>query len=196
MKMESMFKKTLLAVSLPLLLTACGQTMEAPDELTQVEVQEEPLVEAMSTCEGPDEEVVEHACYHGDFGPFTAVTAAPLGGTTLPNVNLPHTAYNITLPTHSLYSYAGSVTYRPAESGEYAFLLSRQRGLKIYDGNTLVSKECSYAIDETACGSLRRMVTADLEEGKVYRLEFKAVLRRNSAFTLVIEEAGAHDHEE
>ncbi|WP_224246266.1 hypothetical protein [Hyalangium gracile] len=193
MKMESLFKKALLASSLSLLLVGCGQTIEASEE--PVLAEEESAVQALNTCEGPDEEVVEHACYHGDFGPFTAVTAASLGSTTFPNVNLPHTAYNITLPTQG-WIYAGAVTYRPAESGEYAFLLSRRRGLKIYDGTTVVSKECSYLIDEAACGSLRRMVTADLEAGKVYRLEFQAVFPQNASFTLVIEEAGEHDHEE
>ncbi|WP_224368403.1 hypothetical protein [Hyalangium versicolor] len=196
MKKESLFKKILLSASLPFLLVGCGQALEAPEELSAPAEQEELLVSTMATCEGPDEELVEHACFHGDNGPYTAVTAAAPGSTTIPNVNLPHTAFNITLPaTSPCHSYAGSVTYRPAESGEFAFFLSRKRGLKIYDGTTLVSKECSYLIDEAACGSLRRMVTADLEEGKVYRLEFEAVRQSNATFTLVVEEAGEHDHE-
>jgi hypothetical protein len=192
MKLES-FKRVLSAASLSLLLAGCGATALEPQEPELLQAQEESLSVA-PVCER-DPEIVEHGCFHGDFGPFVAVAAAPLGSATIPNVNKPHTAYNITLPADATYSYAGSVTYRPVESGEYAFLLSRKRAFTIYDGDTVVARECSGFIDEASCGSLRRMVVADLEEGKVYRLEFKALLEKNASFTLVIEEAH-HEEEE
>ncbi|MDC0712827.1 hypothetical protein POL68_30480 [Stigmatella sp. ncwal1] len=196
MKMESLFQKVLLSSSLLLLLTGCGQTMESPEPqgLTEAERQESVYVEQV-TCEGPDEELVEHSCEHGTYGPFVSVSAAAPGSTTIPNVNLSHTAYNVTLPKVGYRSYKGSVTYRPVESTEYAIFLSRFRGLKIYDGTTLVAQECSYIIDETACGSLRRLVTADLEANTVYRFEFDAYSASDAAFTLLVEEA-AHEHEE
>lgn len=195
MKMESLFKKALLAPSLSLLLIGCGGAVGTPEELELPQAQVEHQESALNACEPLDEEVVEHSCYHAEYGPFASVTAAAPGSTTLPNVNLPHTAYTITLPARATSGYEGSVTYRPIESGEYAFLLSRYRALRIYDGETIVSRECSYFIDEAACSSLRRAVTADLEAGKVYRLEFKALFPVNASFTLIIEEAGHHEHE-
>lgn len=196
MKMESLFKKALLSSSLSLLLAACGQPVDESPEVERAESQAERLELEPAACEPADVELIEESCFHAENGPYVAVSAAALGSTTLPNVNLPHTAYNITLPSHPTYQYAGSVTYRPVESGEYAFSLSRRRAFKIYDGNTVVSKECSYFIDDAACAGLKRMVTADLEAGKVYRLEFKALHEQNASFTLVVEEAAHHDHEE
>jgi hypothetical protein len=192
MQLEPLIKKTLFASSLSLLLAGCG-AITADHEEPELRQSEEERLEAAAICE-EDPEVIEHACFHGDFGPFVAVAAAPLGSAAIPNVNAPHTAFNITLPADATYSYAGSVTFRPMETAEYAFLLSRRRAFRIYDGNILVSRECSSLIDEESCGSLRRMVMADLEAGKVYRLEFKAGHERNASFTLVIEEA--HHHEE
>ncbi len=193
MKLASSFKKVLLGSSLSFLLAGCGATAVDSEEPELKQSQAEGL-EIAAVCE-EDPELIEHACYHSDFGPYVAVNAAPLGGTPVPNVNAPHTAFNITLPADATYNYAGSVTFRPPETGEYAFFLSRKRAFKIYDGDTVVSRECSSLVDETSCGSLRRTVMADLEEGKVYRLEFKAVHARNASFTLVIEE-GHHEHEE
>lgn len=200
MKLESLWKKTLLASSLSLLLAGCGPAASEPrasefaqsSQLQQQEETEEPAIAAVCPAEP---ELLDEACFHAENGPFQAVAAASLGNPSIPNVNKPHTAYNITLPADPLYSYAGSVSFRPAETSEYAFFLSRKRAFKIYDGDVLVSRECAAFIDETSCGSLQRMVMADLEAGKVYRLEFKAVLEQNATFTLVVEEAH-HGHAE
>jgi hypothetical protein len=191
MKLKLLLKKVLSASSLLVLLAGCGAT--AVSEELEFQSSQEERLEAAAVCE-EDPEILEEACFHGEFGPFMAVAAAPLGSTAIPNVNAPHTAFNITLPADATYHYAGSLTFRPAETAEYAFFLSRHRVFRIYDGDTLVSRECSSFIDKASCGSLRRQVMADLEEGKVYRLEFKAVHARNASFTLVIEEA--HHHEE
>ncbi|SEM79783.1 hypothetical protein SAMN05444354_12366 [Stigmatella aurantiaca] len=199
MKMTPLFQKVLLASSLSLLM-GCGQTEEmsedAVEQMSVAQTQEQELLRGLHTCEAEEVgELIEHSCYHAEYGPFVSVSAAAPGSTTLPNVNASHTAFNITLPQGTSFGYSGSVTFRPMESTEYAFLLSRLRGLKIYDGNTLIAQECSYLISESACGSLRRLLKADLEAGKVYRLEFQALLPENASFTLLVEEA-AHDHEE
>jgi hypothetical protein len=178
-----------------LLLIGCGGPVSPSNELFPEESQAGNLEDEPLACEPLDGELAEEACFHRENGPYSEISAAALDNPIVPNVNLPHTAFNITLPANATFGYAGSVTYRPIEDGEYAFFLSRHRAFKIYDGDTVVSRECSYSIDETTCASLRRMVTADLEAGKVYRLEFKAVYLANAAFTLVVEEA-AHHHEE
>ncbi|HEX8699558.1 MAG TPA: hypothetical protein VF815_12020 [Myxococcaceae bacterium] len=195
MKTRSSLTNALHYPALALLLVACGGPVPPSEESSSEEALASYLEGEPLTCEPLDAELAEEACFHGENGPFKEVSAAALNNPLIPNVNLPHTAYNITLPVHSTFGYAGSVTYRPVEDGEYAFFLSRHRAFKIYDGTTVVSRECSYTIGDTTCASLRRMVTADLEAGKVYRLEFKAVRSANASFTLIVEEA-AHHHEE
>jgi hypothetical protein len=192
--MKNLFRKSLLASGVALLLSGCGGIEAEPREET-LEERQDTLLAACAEPEATELiEVAEHACVHGDFGPFEAVAAAPLGTYPFVDVSVPHIAYNITLPAHG-YGYGGAVNFIPEESGEYAFLLSRQRGLRIFNGTTEVARECRVQVPEEACGSLRTAVVADLEAGVEYRLEFKAFAQRNSQFTLVIEEA-AHSHEE
>ncbi|MFY0529772.1 hypothetical protein ACN28I_43620 [Archangium gephyra] len=194
--MKNLFRKSLFASSVALLLSGCGGIEAEPPEM-ELEERQDTLLAACAEPEATELlEVAEHACVHGDFGPFEAVAAAPLGTYPFVDVSVPHIAYNITLPVRTgAYGYGGAVNFIPEESGEYAFLLSRQRGLRIFNGTTEVARECRVQVPEEACGSLRTAVVADLEAGVEYRLEFKALAQRNSQFTLVIEEA-AHDHAE
>ncbi|PTL80708.1 hypothetical protein DAT35_28975 [Vitiosangium sp. GDMCC 1.1324] len=175
-----------------LLLTGCG-TIESEEE-TSLESQEQSL----AACENTTElaEAAEHSCTHAELGPFQNVTAAALGTIPFVDVSVPHTAYVVTLPAASCGGYGGSVIFTPEESTEYAFLTSRSRGLRIFDGNTEVTRECRYEVPQDVCGSLRAATIADLEAGKDYRLEFKAIRQTNAQFTLVIEETAHHDHEE
>jgi hypothetical protein len=191
--MKNLIRKSLLASGMALVLSGCGGTeaeLEQQEQQSSLEARQDTL---LSTCTELLE-VAEHACVHGDSGPFEAVTAAPLGTAPFVDVSVPHIAYNITLPAYG-YGYGGAVNFIPEESGEYAFLLSRHRGLRIFNGTTEVTRECRLHVPEEACGSLRTAVVADLEAGVEYRLEFKALLQRNSQFTLVIEEA-THGHAE
>ncbi|HZI05652.1 MAG TPA: hypothetical protein VEZ71_16600 [Archangium sp.] len=192
--MKNLFQKSLLASGVALLLTGCGSTVAEPQSLAEHEST------LLSACAEPAAaeiiEVAEHACVHGDFGPFEAVAAAALGTYPFVDVSLPHIAYNITLPANaSAGGWGGAVNFMPEESGEYAFLLSRQRGLRIFNGTTEVARECRVQVPEESCGSLRTAVVAELEAGVEYRLEFKARAQRDAQFTLVIEEAG-HEHVE
>jgi hypothetical protein len=194
--MKNLFRKSLFASSVALLLSGCGGTETEPAQ-TELAEREATLLAACAEPEATELiEVAEHACVHGDFGPFEAVAAAPLGTYPFVDVSVPHIAYNITLPADaSAGGYGGAVNFMPEESGEYAFLLSRQRGLRIFNGTTEVARECRVQIPEEACGSLRTAVVAELEAGVEYRLEFKARAQRNAQFSLVIEEAG-HEHAE
>ena len=123
------------------------------------------------------------------------MTAAPLGTVSFVDVSTPHTAYVITLPKKSSFGWGGSVVFTPEESGEYAFMLSRHRGLRIFRGTTEITQECRYRIPAQVCGSLKTALLADLEGGVDYRLEFQSLLKRNATFTFLAEEAG-HHHEE
>ncbi|HEX8441152.1 hypothetical protein [Archangium sp.] len=192
--MKDLFKKTLLASGVALLLTGCGGTVDESPQ-TSLESQQYDLLAA---CTDTTElaEAAEHSCVHGELGPFENVTASPLGTVSFVDVSAPHLAYVVTLPARtSGLGWGGSVMFTPEESGEYAFLVSRKRGLRIFNGDVEVTRECRYNVPEEVCTSLRTAILADLEAGVDYRLEFEAIAERNSQFTLVIEETG-HAHAE
>lgn len=196
MKMEHLFKKSLVASGAAILLAACGTT--SPEEAAPEAPMDTQQYDLLASCDPVElAEVAGHACVHSDFGPFQPVAAAALGAPVFVDVSAPHTAYVITLPSHPVHGWAGRVAYIPEESGEFAFLVSRYRGLRIYDAATgaEVARECRYSVPTDVCGSLKKGIVADLEAGVEYHLEFKAIAERNSQFTLVVEEAG-HDHTE
>ncbi|XXF78765.1 hypothetical protein P2318_03120 [Myxococcaceae bacterium GXIMD 01537] len=194
MPLKHHFVKPLSLSATALLFAACGGTV--PDAETDDPTQQQEAA-LLAACEDSpeNEEVVEHACVHGDSGPFQSIQASPLGTFPLVNVDAPHTAFDITLPRLANGTWGGAVNFRAPETGEFAFLLSRHRGLRIFDGATEVTRECRADIDEAVCSSLRTMIHAELEEGVLYRLEFRALRQRNASFTLVVEEA-SHDHAE
>ncbi|RKH68240.1 hypothetical protein [Corallococcus aberystwythensis] len=182
------------------LLAGCG-TEEAPAPESQAPVTQQS--ELLAACQDTEElaEVAEHSCFHAEYGPFESVTAAPYGGPSFVDVSVGHTAYNVTLPAIAYQQwtlgYAGSVIFTPEESTEYAFLTSGYRAVRVVNAatNEEVGLECRYNIPQEVCGSLRTAVTADLEGGIDYRVDFAAVVPQPSTFLLVIEETG-HDHHE
>ena len=193
--MKNLFKKSLLASGVALLLTGCGSTEAEPQQQSMQTRQDSHL----ASCEEPEAtellEVAGHACVHGDFGPFQPVDAAPLGTYPFVDVSIPHIAYVISLPANaSAGGWGGSVSFIPEASGEYAFLLSRLRDLRIFNGTTEVARECRVQVPEETCSSLSTAVVAALQAGVEYRLEFTSTKANDSRFTLVIEEA-AHSEE-
>jgi hypothetical protein len=199
MKTQHLFKKTLLAAGAAVLFAGCGVTAaEEPTDTTPEAApttQEQGLLAACDPVELG--EVTEHACIHAELGPFEPVTAAALGAPVLVDVSVPHIAYNITLPAMNNFGYGGRVAFIPDESGEFAFLLSRHRGLRIFEAATgaEVARECRYTVPSNVCGELKSAFVADLEGGVEYHLQFLSLLQRSSQFTLLIEEV-AHDHSE
>ncbi|WP_223639094.1 lipoprotein [Corallococcus sp. EGB] len=190
----------LLAAGAVFMLAGCG-TEEAPPPESQAPVTQQS--ELLAACQDTEElaEVAEHSCTHAEYGPFESVTAAPYGGPSFVDVSVDHTAYNVTLPAISYrkwtLGYAGSVIFTPEESTEYAFLTSGYRAIRIVNAatNEEVGLECRYNIPREVCGSLRTAVTADLEGGVDYRVDFAAIVPQPATFLLVIEET-AHDHHE
>ena len=195
--MMNLFKTGLCASTVALLLTGCGDIepdTSKPEEQEAALASQERSLDACGETETL-EEVAEHACIHAENGPFQSVTAAAPGAPVLVDVDLPHTAYHVTLPG-TWGHYRGSLHFTPEETTDYAFLLSRHRGLRIFDGNTPVALECRYQVPANVCSTLRTALVAELEEGKTYRLEFGAILTKNAQFTLLVEEAAhGHDHE-
>jgi hypothetical protein len=190
--MKNLFQKSLLASGVALLLTGCGSTVAEPQTL-------EARQDNLEVCAEPEAtevlEAAEHACVHGDFGPFEAVTAAPLGTYPFVDVSVPHIAYNITLPANAAGGWGGAVNFLPEETAEFVFLGSATPSLRIFNGTTEVPVECAMKVPEEVCTSLRVAAVAPLEAGVEYRLEFTTTKAKNSQFTLVVEEL-AHDHVE
>jgi hypothetical protein len=199
MKTLHLLKKTLLAGGAAALFAGCGTPAEETSaELTSessLTPQEQGLLAACDPVEMA--EVAEHACVHSEFGPFQTVTAAALGAPVFVDVSAPHTAYNITLPAARYCGWGGRVAFIPDESGEFAFLVSRNRDMRIFNAATgaEVAPECRYNVPSDVCGSLKTAILADLEGGVEYYVQFLAIAERHSTFTLVVEEA-AHDHAE
>ncbi|MBN8230804.1 hypothetical protein JYK02_25135 [Corallococcus macrosporus] len=190
----------LIAAGAVFLLAGCG-TEEAPAQESPAPVTQQS--ELLAACQDTEElaEVAEHSCTHAEYGPFESVTAAPFGGPSFVDVSVGHTAYNVTLPaiTYQQWTlgYAGSVIFTPEESTEYAFLTSGYRAVRVVNAatNEEVGLECRYNIPQEVCGSLRTAVTADLEGGVDYRVDFAAIVPQPSTFLLIVEETG-HDHAE
>ncbi|WNG21401.1 hypothetical protein [Cystobacter fuscus] len=189
--MKNLLKTGLSTCALAMLMTGCGTTEAQDAAAMELATEQQELAAQCDPAE--TEEVIEHSCIHAESGPFQAVTAAALGTVPFVDVNLPHTAYNVTLPG-SCNQYGGSVIFTAEESTEYAFLLSRYQGLRIFDGTTEVGLECRSYISASACGALKSIAIAPLEAGKDYRLEFRASRASDAQFTLLVEEA-AHEHE-
>ncbi|MCY1040265.1 hypothetical protein OV208_02945 [Corallococcus sp. bb12-1] len=191
----------LVAASAVFLLAGCGATEEQAAQAAAPITQQSELLAACQDTEEL-EEVAEHSCFHAEYGPFEAVTAAPLGGPSFVDVSVGHTAYNVTLPaiTYQQWTlgYAGSVIFTPEESNEYALLTSGYRAVRIVNAatNEEVGLECRYEVPQEVCGTLRTAVTADLEGGIDYRVDFAAVVPQAATFLLVIEETAHEGHEE
>ena len=192
-----------LVTSAALLFAGCGATEQQAPETEQAPAPMTQQSELIAACVDTEElaEAAEHSCIHAENGPFESVTAAPLGGPSFVDVSAAHTAYNVTLPAISYrqwtLGYAGSVIFTPEESTEYAFLTSGYRAVRVVNAatNEEVGLECHYAVPQEVCGSLRSAVTADLEGGIDYRVDFAAVVPQPASFLLVIEETG-HAHAE
>ena len=114
------------------------------------------------------EETLEHACLHALYGPFASVTAQAYPGFVYTDVNAPHTAYTIGLPAAGS-DYQGAVLYQPAASGDFAFLLSEDTALAVYDGaGQPVAAEGVQSIDPAVCSAMSHVHVFHLEDTETY----------------------------
>lgn len=196
---QHLSSRALLAAGAVLLLAGCGPTEQTAPEPQPPVTQQSELLAACQDTEALAE-VAEHSCTHAEYGPFESITAAPFGGPSFVDVSVEHTAYNVKLPAITFkkwtLGYAGSLIFTPEESTEYAFLTSAYRALRVFNAATHeeVGLECRYTIPREDCGALRTAVTADLEGGVDYRLDFAAVVPQSDSFLLVIEETAHEGH--
>jgi hypothetical protein len=116
--------------------------------------------------------LVEHACFHAQFGPFVTVagSATRTFPATAPNVNTSHTHYSVTLPG-SPGSNEGTVKFRPARTGDWAILASPDVSLLVLDAaGATVPTLLRHAVPAGECAVLRDVHVVSLVAGQTYRL--------------------------
>ncbi|MCU0687988.1 MAG: hypothetical protein MUF34_38050 [Polyangiaceae bacterium] len=142
-------------------------------------------------CDGaaPD---AEHACLHGQHGPFRTVTASPGSNAAGADVSEPHAAFTIGLPADGAGLHQGAVSYVPDESGDFAFFLGASLPLTILgpDGQPLAI-EVDASVDPAECTALTHAYVAELVGGATYTLVFGP--SASASALLVIEHAECHE---
>lgn len=122
--------------------------------------------------------VLEHSCLHAMRGPFESVTSA--SSASAPNVDLPHTAFMVALPG----SVVGHVSYRPGESGEYAFYLGADVELALRDSSNSLAP--TFVEPVAACAGLAKAFIYDLVGATKYDVSLTPAANEEST-TLIIE---------
>lgn len=110
-------------------------------------------------------ELLDHACQHGDLGPFTDVVAATNPLAAPPPLEGVQRAHRLTLSPED----SGYASYRPTRPGRHAVLSGLGRELRLYDPAGL---ELSPLFRSSAdCSAFDRVALYELELGRVYRVE-------------------------
>ncbi|AKU91486.1 hypothetical protein [Vulgatibacter incomptus] len=136
-------------------------------------------------------ELAEHACEHGQDGPFLEVNASLTRGDAAEAVSRAHTAFRIALPEDSDGTHRGAVVYTATATGEVVFFLSADVPLSVHDGEAEVEIEAEGKVD--ACPAvITKAVTVDVTAGTEYVLELGPT--DAATVTLVAVSAGGHAH--
>jgi hypothetical protein len=115
--------------------------------------------------------LVEHACFHAQFGPFVTVAGSATRSfpATTPNVNTVHTHYTVTLPG-AAGANEGTVKYRPARTGDFAILTASSAGLLVLDAaGAAVPTQLRHAVPGDECGVLVEAHVVSLVAAQTYR---------------------------
>ena len=157
-----------------------------------------------ATSEYPDCQIVgsalvDHACFHAEFGPFgdgaqaypLAASATPDFVAPAPNLNAVHTFYAVTLPGGSPGAHEGTVKYRPNRTGDWAILVTPDPAVPAPGagmpappppapprpvvpirvlGPTGATVPVDLAHDVTGCSRLPRLHVVRLTAGTTYRI--------------------------
>jgi hypothetical protein len=127
-----------------------------------------------SGCTGLGAPLIEHACFHAQFGPFVTLAGSATRSfpATTPNVNAAHTHYTVTLPG-SPGANEGTVKYRPARTGDWAVLTGIGVDLLVLDAaGAIVPTLLRHAVSADACGVLVEAHVVSLVAAQTYRFVF------------------------
>lgn len=176
-----------LLASLSALAIGCSSGSEASQKSSDQGDRAEKAALIQAACNA---EEVEHACSHAINGPFRTVNATALSAPPTQNVNAPHTAWTVNLVQVN-GNYEGTVSYTPAETGDFALFLGNNIPVKVFNGATEVGIESTCDISSTECAKLTKGHIVPLTGGTTYRLNFGPVAGVSSVL-LIVEESGHH----
>ena len=149
---------------LALSLAACGPITEEELDVMQ---REQPLE---STCTSLGSQINAHACAHSNTSADHLSRTATSGLTSsTPNVNTKHKQYDVTLPAGA----AGTVTFKPANTGSWAFYFTQNIPFALKNGTSPLSPALAHGIFVSGC-SLTHAKVYDLDSTVTYQLELGA----------------------
>lgn len=121
---------------------------------------------AAEACEHLAAPITDHSCFHARFGPFRNVTA----GVTSDDLDQVHTYYALALPSPR---DGGSISYRPARSGRWAFYTQHDVPLAVRDAAGRALPELH--VDGVAgCPLLARVRVVELTANASYQVAIGA----------------------
>lgn len=114
------------------------------------------------------EETIEHACAHAQLGPFQSTPAQSYPGFVFSDVNAPHTSYSVQLPGGAA-PYEGAVLYQPAVSGQFAFFVTPETALVVYDSaGQVVAPVGDAPVDPALCAAMDHVSVLVLSDAETY----------------------------
>jgi len=148
---------------------ACASDPQTDPPATAQAVEKSQALYAGCSALGPA--LVDHACFHAQFGPFTAVAGSAVRnfGAATPNLNAVHTHYTVTLPG-ALGANEGTVKYRPARSGDWS-IMTNPADVPLVVLNAAgqpMPVQLDHAV--SSCAQLLRARVYNLNANETYRL--------------------------
>jgi hypothetical protein len=157
------FTRSHVAVAVGALLAACADPA--------LDTEPAPLESGCTRLGSP---LIEHACFHAQFGPFVTVAGSATRSfpATTPNINAAHTHYTVTLPG-SPGANEGTVKYRPARTGDWAILTGVGVDLLVLDAaGAIVPTQLRHAVPASDCSVLVEAHIVSLAAAQTYRFVF------------------------
>lgn len=146
------------AVLLGMALAACGPTTEEEPSTSQ----QERMLEAGCTALGSA--LITHACVHStNSADHLSVTSTSGLTSSTPTINTSHKQYDVTLPSGA----AGTVTFTPATTGSWAFLLTQNVSFTVKSGGTTLTSALGHSVSGCA---LSQAVVYDLTGASTYEI--------------------------
>lgn len=124
-------------------LAACGPALEEE----QVPSEQEATLEAGCTSLGSS--ITSHSCVHSNNATDHLAVSATSGLTAgTPSINTAHKQYDVTLPAGA----TGTVKFRPATAGSWAFYRTQGHTLTVKNGATTLTPALSHTVSVSGCG--------------------------------------------
>ncbi|WNG59835.1 hypothetical protein F0U59_37790 [Archangium gephyra] len=134
-------------------LAACGPALEEEQGTSQQEASLE------AGCTELNSHISSHSCLHSNNVGVDHISVTGTSGLTAstPGINTEHKQYNVTLPAGA----TGTVKFRPAYAGSWAFFRTQNNTISVKDGSTTLSPALTHTVSVSGC-SLVTVTVFDL----------------------------------